>query len=131
MKTEKRSSYEQNRRDENLFQFTRTMLAILISVGITFIIIACVSKEPLEAIFTFVTGPFSTLRRFGNVLEAAIPILFTGLAACVMFQAKQFSLIADGAFYIGGFLAALVTIYCPFQGAGATVIALLAATALG
>lgn len=131
MKTEKRSSYEQNRRDENLFQFTRTMLAILISVGITFIIIACVSKEPLEAIFTFVTGPFSTLRRFGNVLEAAIPILFTGLAACVMFQAKQFSLIADGAFYIGGFLAALVTIYCPFQGVGATVLAILAATALG
>ena len=58
-----RSSYEQNRRDENIFQFTRTMLAILISVGITFIIITCISDEPVNAILTFVTGPFSTLSR--------------------------------------------------------------------
>lgn len=125
------SSYEQNRRDENLFQFTRTMLAILISVGITFIIIACISEEPLNAIMTFVTGPFSTLRRFGNILEAAIPIMFTGLAACVMFQAKQFSLIADGAFYVGGLFAALIAIYCPMQNKMITVLAFLAAAAVG
>ena len=131
MKAKKLSGFEQNRRDENLFQLTRTLLAILISVGITFIIIAFISDEPLQAIETFITGPFSTLRRFGNVIEASIPIMFTGLAACIMFQAKQFSLIADGAFYIGGFVAALIAIYFPTQGLLTTVIAILAATGIG
>lgn len=125
------SAYEQNRRDENVFQLTRTLLAIAISVAITFAIIALISDDPLDAITTFVTGPFSTKRRFGNVLEAATPLMFTGLAACMMFQAKQFSLIADGAFYVGGFLAALITIYLPFEGIGATVLAVAAATLLG
>jgi len=42
-----------------------------------------------------------------------IPLLFTGLAVCVMFAANQFNLAAEGSVMLGGFTAAIVAIYAP------------------
>lgn len=90
-----------NKKREALFQFLSILIAITVALLVTFIIILCVSNEPVEALKTFIAGPLSTKRRIGNVIEGMIPLIFTGLAACVMFQAKQFSLIGDGSFLVG------------------------------
>jgi len=97
---------ELNRFKKNIAVILSVALALLIS----FIIILFVSDEPLNALKAFILGPFSTSRRFGNLIEKTIPLIFTGLAASVMFQAKQFSLIADGAFVIGGLVATILAL---------------------
>ncbi len=55
-------------------------------------------------------GAFSA-RNFSSVLAGMIPIIFTGLATCVMFSANQFNLGAEGGIMLGSFAASLVAIY--------------------
>ncbi|CCQ96976.1 ABC-type uncharacterized transport system,permease component [[Clostridium] ultunense Esp] len=86
------------------------ILSVALALLISFIIIFFVSDEPLYAIKAFIVGPFSTSRRLGNLIEKTIPLIFTGLAASIMFQAKQFSLIADGSFVIGGLAGTILAL---------------------
>lgn len=99
-----------HKRREVVFTSLRTLIAVAIALLIAFTIIFFVSDEPGSAIKAFLTGPLSTKRRMGNVVEAMIPLMFTGLAACIMFQAKQFSLIGDGSFFMGALASAVFTI---------------------
>lgn len=99
-----------HKRREVMFTALRTLIAVAIALAIAFLIIILVSDEPGAAIKSFLTGPLSTRRRMGNVVEAMIPLMFTGLAACIMFQAKQFSLIGDGSFFMGALVSAIFVI---------------------
>lgn len=83
---------------------------VLIALLISFIIIFIISDQPFDTIENFIFGPFSSFRRFGNMIEKMIPLIFTGLAASVMFQAKQFSLVADGSFVLGGLFGTVVAL---------------------
>lgn len=100
-----------HKRREIMFTALRTLIAVAIALIIVFVIIFIVSDQPGDAIKAFITGPFSSRRRMGNVVEAMIPLIFTGLAACVMFQAKQFSLIGDGSFYMGALISAVFVLH--------------------
>lgn len=95
------------------FEIIRTIAAIALSLLVAFIIIFAVSKEPTEAFKMFLLGPFGSVRHFGNVIEMMIPLTFTGLAISVMFQAKQFNLGADGAFFIGAIGATIIALKMP------------------
>jgi simple sugar transport system permease protein len=74
-------------------------------IGISFVLVSCliffVSKNPANAIYQFFIGPFTSLRRIGNIIEAATPLVFTGLAVTVIFRSGLFSLVSEGAFFIG------------------------------
>jgi simple sugar transport system permease protein len=130
-KGEKLTAFQEYKRQELKFSMMKTLLAILISIGIVFAVIMLVCDEPVEAVISFVTGPFTTKRRFGNVIEAAIPLIFTGLAACIMLQAKQFSLIGDGAFYLGALASIAVSLALPNQGVLNTIISILTGGIVG
>lgn len=78
------------------------IIAVTLALAISFAIIIIISDDPWNTIRNFITGPFSSFRRMGNIIEKTIPLIFTGLAASVMFQAQQFSLVADGSFILGG-----------------------------
>ena len=69
-------------------------------------------------------GTFS-MKNFSDVLAGMIPILFTGLATCVMFAANQFNLGAEGGIMLGAFTTALVAIYVPIPGPALMVVAVL------
>lgn len=84
-----------------LFETMRTLVAIGVALLLAFIIIFTVSEDPWYALQRFLLGPLSSLRNFGNVVEMAIPLVFTGLAISVMFTAKQFNLGAEGGFFFG------------------------------
>jgi ABC-type uncharacterized transport system permease subunit len=101
---------------EAMFEFTRTIIAILAALALTILIILFVSKEPGTALKYFLLGPFTSIRRFGNMIEMAIPFIFTGLGVCVMFQANQFNMIAEGAFFFGGLAAAIIAVLFPQLG---------------
>lgn len=93
-----------------LFEAIRTFVAIAIALILAVLLIMLVSDEPAEALNKFLLGPLASFKRFSNVIEMAIPFIFTGLAVCVMFQAKQFNMIAEGGFFIGGVAAAYIAI---------------------
>ncbi|SHK27746.1 simple sugar transport system permease protein [Hathewaya proteolytica DSM 3090] len=92
------------------YEIVRTIVAIAAALLLALCIIFLVSQEPLNAVQILLIGPLDSIRHVGNVLEMAIPLIFTGLAVSVMYQAKQFNLGAEGAFYIGGIAAAYVAI---------------------
>lgn len=92
------------------FEVIRTSLAILIALAIALVLIFSVSSQPLEALKAFLYGPIDSVRHIGNVIELAIPLIFTGLAISIMFKAKQFNLGAEGGFFIGGIVAMVVAI---------------------
>ncbi|MFP3042805.1 ABC transporter permease [Treponema primitia] len=98
---------------ETRFEILRFSTAILIAVLLSFVIILLVSKEPLAAFRGLFLGPLSSWRRFGNVVELAIALTFTGLAVAVMFSANQFNMGAEGGFYASGAVAAMAALALP------------------
>ncbi len=98
---------------EKIFELARTLVAVVLALLIAFVIILFISKQPGEALRLLLVGPVTKLRYFGNVIEMAIPLTFTGLAVCIMFQARQFNMAGEGAFFIGAIAAAIVGILIP------------------
>ena len=98
---------------ETRFEILRFSSAIGIAVLLSFIIIVLVSKEPFTALKNLFLGPLSSWRRFGNVIELAITLTFTGLAVSVMFSANQFNMGAEGSFYAAGAVAAMAALALP------------------
>ena len=74
------------------FEILRTVFAVVVALAISFVIIFLVSEQPLEAIKQLLTGPLTSKRNFGNVLESMIPLIFTGTGVCIMFSANQINL---------------------------------------
>ena len=66
-----------------------------------------------------------SVKNLTDVLAAMIPIIFTGLATCVMFSANQFNLGAEGGIMLGAFVSALVAVYFPLPGALLPIAAVL------
>lgn len=86
---------------ERNFGVLRMLLSVGISLCIAFMIIFLISKHPLDALRSFVFGPTMTLRRMGNILEAATPLLFTGVGVCLIFSANQTNMAVEGGFLLG------------------------------
>ncbi|QSX04946.1 ABC transporter permease [Sedimentibacter sp. zth1] len=93
------------------FNVFRTAVAIIIALAISFGIILLVSEEPVTAILKLITGPLQKSRYFGNVIEAMIPLIFTGVGVSIMFTANQINLAGEGSFHIGGLVASVIAIY--------------------
>ncbi len=90
---------------EQRYDVLRTFIAIGIAMVLALVVIYFISDEPIKAMNSFLFGPLSTFRRFANVIELMIPITFTALGICVMYQAAQFNLIGEGVFFICGAIA--------------------------
>ncbi len=95
------------------FEIVRTGLSIAIALGLGFVIILLISEQPISAITSFIYGPLTKTRYIGNVIEAAIPLIFSGLAVSLLFQASLFNLGSEGVFYFSGLIAAIVGITVP------------------
>ena len=105
-----------NKRIHLLVDLVKLVLIILVSCVLVSVIVFIVSDEPWEAISSFFLGPFTSLRRVGNIIEALSPLMFTALAVIIIFGAGQFSLIAEGAFFIGITGAMVVAVTCKLPG---------------
>ena len=109
----------------------RTMLAIFISLLIVFFIILLVSKEPLTAIAAFVFGPLGSLRRFGNVIEAMIPLIFTGMSVILLFRPGLFNLSMEGGFFLGAVTACASALTIKIPGIGGLIVSMVFAGVVG
>ncbi len=92
------------------YDILRTVMSIGIALAISFLIIFITSDEPVKAILELLTGPLKSTRRMGNVIEAMIPLVFTGVGISIMFAANEINLAGEGAFHIGGLVATYIGI---------------------
>lgn len=113
------------------FEVVRFFIAIVIAFVISFMIMSFSVGDPVGAIMNLFIGPLTSIRRFSTVLELMIPLTFSGLAVCVMFRANQFNLAGEGAFFIGGLVAAIVAIYVPGPPLFVIIISILLAGMIG
>jgi simple sugar transport system permease protein len=116
---------------EKRFEILRFSTAILIAFALSFVIILLVSKEPFLALHNLFLGPLSSFRRFGNVIELAVTLTFSGLAVAVMFSANQFNMGAEGSFYASGAVAAMVALALPLPAGLHPAVAILAGGIVG
>ncbi|SHF25688.1 nucleoside ABC transporter membrane protein [Seinonella peptonophila] len=102
-----------NTRKTLTLELTGIIGAALVAILLGIIIIYIVSEEPLTAIQSLLLGPISSAFNIGTVLNKAVPLIFTGLALAIVFQAGVFSMGAEGQLYMGAFVGALAALYIP------------------
>ena len=91
--------------------FLRMGVSILIGLGLATVLILLTSDKPAESLKYYFTAPLQNPNYFSYWIQKTIPIIFTGVAVCVMFSANQFNLGLEGAFLFGGLSAAVTNIY--------------------
>ena len=127
----KSNSVKMSRRNSIKFTVIRALAAMGIALAVAFILIfisadgASFSEKlgsSIKALREMLISPLFrkngsfSLKSFTDVLAQMIPIMFTGLATCIMFSANQFNLGAEGGIMLGAFVTALVAVYCPLPG---------------
>ena len=83
-------------------------LTLAISFVLVILLILLLSAAPAKAIFAFFIGPFTNSYYLGNMLNAAVPLVFTGLGISIAFKASVFNLGGEGQIYAGGLAATAV-----------------------
>lgn len=109
----------------------RIILAVLIALGLGFIITLLVSKDPLGAYQAFLAGPVSRLNRAGEWIKESITLTMLGLAVALVFKANLFSLGQDGQMQLGALVSGCVVLFVPLPGILRIPLALLAAGLVG
>ncbi len=87
------------------FTLIRTVIAILLGVAISIILIVVISNSPGYSLKQFFLGQLLSRSRLGNIIEFATPVIFTGIGIAIAFQARQFNIGAEGAFYLSAAVA--------------------------
>lgn len=88
------------------FDLLRVICAVLIGFAFALILLLFISKDPMNAIETFVLGPFKSRRRFFNIIELMIPLVFTSLGMCMMLSVGKYNLIVEGGLMFSGAIVA-------------------------
>ncbi|ASA24101.1 ABC transporter permease [Paenibacillus donghaensis] len=113
------------------FEVIRTSAVIVIALAIAFLIISLVSDQPVKTIGIFLWEPISTKGHIGNVIEMAIPLMFTGLAVSLLFRANMFNLGAEGIFYFSGVVTSVLAIHLTLNNWLHPLVAILAGSLVG
>lgn len=116
---------------EKSFNMIRTVVAMMAAVLVAFVIIFLVSDEPLRAISIFLFQPFSSLRYVGNIIEATIPLIFSGLSMAVLFQAGLFNLGGEGVFFMAGIAGSVAAIWLRIPAGIFPIVSILVGAASG
>ena len=114
-----------------LLELARVVIVVAVALAISFLVILVVSKQPGEAFKEFITGAAGSRNRVSNWLVQATTMIFTGLAVALVFQARQFSLGAEGQLYLGALLAGVTALHFPGNAAIVAAVAFVVAILAG
>jgi simple sugar transport system permease protein len=82
--------------------------AIILALLVGAIFILAIGNNPITAYAALLQGAFGDVFSIGETLEAATPLIFTGLAVAFAFRAKLFNIGAEGQFLMGALAATWV-----------------------
>lgn len=119
------------KRLELKFEMMKTAVVVLITLAVSFLVFLIFSKEPVYSFQLLLAGPLLSIRNFGNVIEAALPIAFAGISTSLLFKSGLFNLGAEGIFYFSGIVATAVAVQPLHIGKLQLLLALLAAAFAG
>ncbi|MCL2443039.1 MAG: ABC transporter permease [Treponema sp.] len=88
----------------------RVVLVPVIGILVIVFLIFLLSDTPLRAIYFFFLGPFRNLFSFGNMLNAAIPLIFGALGIIIAMKAGNLNLGGEGQIYFGAFVTTVVAL---------------------
>ena len=109
------------------FPFSPAALFIpVISLLALVILVFFVSGSPARTLYFFFAGPFKNLYSFGNMLNAAIPLILGALGVTVAMKAGCFNLGGEGQIYLGAFVTTAVALALPRFGVIGAILAVLA-----
>ena len=108
-----------------------TLLAVLFSLLAGIALIFIVSKSPVKSVTNFLLAPFLKTYNFYYMMILMVPLMFTGLALCIVYQAKYMSLIVDSCFYMGAVVATWIGISWQLPAGVHPVVAMLVAGLVG
>lgn len=97
---------KQTRKIEFIFEICRILVALGIAYGLTLLCIMAISDKPGEAVYLFAAGPFTTMRRFGQMIGKFIPYLLTGTGMCFVYASNRFNLSGEGIYLFAGCMVA-------------------------
>ena len=101
---------------------------LILSFGLVVVLIIILSKAPGRTIYYFFVGPFTNKYALGNMLNVAVPLVFTGLGMAVAFTSSVFNLGGEGQTYSGGLAATAVCLALPAaNGFAGIVLSMIAA----
>jgi simple sugar transport system permease protein len=86
--------------------------ALIVAIALFFLVLLAVllSDTPGTTLRYFFLGPLQNTYSFGNMLNAAIPLIFGGLGISLAMRAGSFNLGGEGQLYGGAFAATIAAI---------------------
>jgi len=86
--------------------------ALLVLVLLVFLL----SDTPARTLYYFFAGPFLSLYSFGNMLNAAVPLILGALGVSISMKTGNLNLGGEGQVYLGAFCAAAFSFIFPKSG---------------
>jgi riboflavin transport system permease protein len=115
-------------------RYLASVYGLGISLGVAFLVmlimIFIMSEAPMQTLYFFFVGPLMNKYYLGNMLNAAAPLILTGLGISFAFKSSMFNLGGEGQVYVGGLAATAVCLMIPGM-SGIIGIPLSLAAALG
>jgi ABC-type uncharacterized transport system permease subunit len=94
-------------------RFLRPLLAVLAGFALALGFVAFAGADPLEVAAILIRGAFGSDYDIGMTLSYATPLLFTGLAVSLAFQAGLFNIGAEGQLTMGALAATVFALAFP------------------
>ena len=95
---------------------------LLVLTALAFIL----SKTPGRTLFYFFAGPFGNVYNFGNMLNAAVPLIFGALGVSIAMKTGSLNLGGEGQIYSGAFVATAAALSLERFGFSGGLLAILA-----
>lgn len=83
----------------------------VIALAVLVLLVFFLSETPFKTLYFFFIGPFRNVYSFGNMLNAAMPLIFGALGITIAMKAGSFNLGGEGQIYFGAFTAAAAALY--------------------
>ena len=109
----------------NLSGLIVPLLSILLAFVIGAVIMAALGANPAEAFQYLIKGSVGTINAFGNTLNKATPLIFTGLCACFAYKCGVFNLGGEGQFIMGSIVACVTALVLGEKGIEGPLVCVL------
>ena len=102
------------------------ILIPIISLLVLALLVFALSETPAKTLYFFFIGPFRNLFSFGNMLNAAVPLVFGALGLTVAVKAGNLNLGGEGQIYLGAFITTAAALHFSSLGVMGGVLAVMA-----
>ena len=109
-----------SKRTAVMAQGFRSLATLAVALAVAFLVIISISRSPGHAFWTLLSAPLSSQCTVGLWIDDFAKLTVAGLAYCLVFQARQFSIGVQGQAYVGALFAALVAM-SPIGGTSAAI----------